>query len=423
MRIDYELTPKEYLRCYNLAQGIFAERKKIKRNPLRRVRPYSMILLANYLLCLIYIPFIAYFDTLVDLDYLADLFALFMIVLFFLNTLALFISIFFYLKSIKSKKGELRFDENSITDTTENGKQITRNWTEIEFVYVREAAIFLIAKKRLIFIIPKSTGKLDLLLNYLEQRKENVPNLKIMDTIHHYYPEESKLKKHFLNWGVYVLSFLVLFMLAIAWESYNFYLIHREMAYIEQDDFDVDNYIYSYEKFGVVEKELKDFFHTYRTNRNIYIENSASGILYLLDAEYLENNREDLEDLLKELPSMQNKTEKAINKLTQLADQEKMMENLNKLDLGDTYTEIYKEYVFSFANERFKREWSAEIYNNQLRMQYLTRMIEILALPNACWEVEDDHLYFCDEAQLKEYNDLYDLLMENQKEPSNGVKI
>ena len=424
MRIDYEIPPKEYRRCFDLAQGIYAERKKIKRKPLRRVRSYSMILFANYLLCLIYIPFIAYFDTLVELDFLASFFALFMIVIFFLNTFSLFFSLFCYWKSAHmSKRGELRLEENSITDTTEDGKEISRNWQEIEFIYIKEEAIFFVAKKRIIFIVPKSLGKEKMVLAYLEQRKEMYPNLKIMDTIHHYYPEESKLKKHFLDWGIYALSFIILLILAIAWDTYNFYLIHREMTFIEQEDFQVDNYIYSYEKFGIIEKELKDFFHTYKTNRNIYMENSATGITYLLTSEYLENNREDLEDLLKELPTMEKKTEKAINKLIELADQEKRMEELNKLDLGSVYTDLYKEYAFSFANERFKGEWSREIYNNHLRMQYLTRMIEILTLTNACWYIEDDLLYFCDEAQLKEYNALYDLLMDSSKEPSNGVKM
>ena len=45
MRIDYELSKKEYRQCYNLAQGIYANRKQVKKNPYKRVCSFSIILL------------------------------------------------------------------------------------------------------------------------------------------------------------------------------------------------------------------------------------------------------------------------------------------------------------------------------------------------------------------------------------------
>ncbi len=421
MRLDYEMKTKEFWHCFNLSQGIVVERNKIKKNPQKRTHAYTTIIIKNYLLCLIYIPLIAFFDTLVNMNFITDILAILLLFIFGLNTILLGITIinFFKIKR-KLQKGELRLEETNITSTAENGKTTRKNWESMDFIYIKEEFLFLITKKRVVFIIPKSANNFDNIKSYLKEKQIQFPSIKIIEDLHQ---EESKIKKHFLDWGAYVLLFLILMIGVISWENYNLYQIDQEMNKIIENDFEVENRIRSYEKYGKVEKELKDFFHTYRTNYYTYLENSATGIMYLLNSEFLEKNKDNLKEVIEEFPNREKKTEKAIEKIIELANQEKWIMNLEKMKLGDIYINLFKEYAFSFANNRFKREWERELYNNQLRMQYLTRMVEILTLPNACWYIEDNNLYFCDDAQLKEYNELYDLLMEENKQFSSGVKM
>lgn len=424
MRIDYEIERKEYHRYFSMAQGIYAQKNSIKRNPDKKVCSYSIILVRNYLIAFLYIPFIAFFDTCINLSFLADLFAILLVFVLFFNTISVFLYFISYFLSKRRKtRGEIRLEEQKITDTTFDGKVISKTWEEIDFIYMTEKTIFIIAKKRLIFVIPESTRKIESTRNYLQTIQESFPKMKIIDSTNHYLLEENKWKKRFLNWGVYILLFILFFGAVIAWEIYNENAIYKEMMKIEEKEYEIDNTIYSYEKYGKVEKELKDFFHTYRTNYYTYLENSATGIMYLLNIEFLEKNKDNLKEVIEEFPNREKKTEKAIEKIIELANQEKWIMNLEKMKLGDIYINLFKEYAFSFANNRFKREWERELYNNQLRMQYLTRMVEILTLPNACWYIEDNNLYFCDDAQLKEYNELYDLLMEENKQFSSGVKM
>ncbi len=415
MKINYAITNKKYRHYFNLAMGIFAERRKIKKNRLRRIHSYSQIIIKNYLLCILLIPFIGFFENVDQLAFFEMVLVFLFLLLLFMNTISLFLSVVCYFKvSQNVKSGEVRMDEFMIMDTRENGKEISKSWEKMDFIYVMEKVIFIFSKKRIVFFLPVEIQEQLPVLDYLKEIQKKYPSIQIIDTVHEYYPKESIFKKHFLNWGVYLLFIFFGFSFAVGCEIYNLAILEKEMQRISDSDFEVEDTIYSFGKYAVVEKELKNFFLEFGSAYQIYSENSAMGATYFLSANYLEEHKENLKDLLKEFPSMEIKAEKALKKVLKLLEEEQIKERILKWDLEDFYNDLFYEYTLDYFSDVDKKEWQFESYNNHLRMQYLTRMIEILTLPDACWFIEEDSLYFCDDAQLQEYNELYDLLMENQ---------
>lgn len=421
MKIYYDMTSKEYFKFYNQAMGIFLQKRKIKKNPMRRIKTSTQIIIGNYLLCFLYIPFIVFFDSFVSLGFLSFLFSTFFLLGLIFNTFFLFLVIVNFVKAnMRVKKGELCFDAEGILDTAENGGVILKRWNEIDFVYVLEELIFIITKRKVVFFFPVDFLEQKKILEYLETI-QNDSSLFIIDKQND--ATVGKFEKHFFNWGIYIFSFVLLFFLVMGWDSYHLSILDREIEALYDSNKKIDTTIYSFEKYGIVEKELKNYFNDLQQYRNIYEENSAISIIYLLTAEYLEKHRDELPDLLQNFSTMENITENAIQKLIELFDEEKAMEKIRYWNLGEVYDSLYKDYISDFVSNQFRRQWEKELYENHLRMQYLTRMLEILTSPHACWEISNNYLYFCDDIQLKEYNELYDRLMENNKEPSVGIKM
>ena len=420
MKVHYNMTSKEYVKYYNWAMGIFLQRRKIKKNPNLKRKSFIKIILKNYLLCIFCIPFLVFFDFFISFDVLSIYVSLFMIFTFLLNTLLLIVTTIKLIYTAKhSKKGELCFQENEILHTLENNQIITNQWENIEVIYALEKVVFIITKRKKFFLIPVDTLEQKKVVEYSKKKKQEYPSILIIEE---YETTESRLKS-LIHGGLYVLSFFLLFVPIIIWDNYQLAILDREVEALYHYDKKVDKTIYSIEKYGTIEKELKDYFGNLQKQRKLYEENSSFALLNLLTIEYLDKHKEDLKELFQKFQTMENTTDKAIEKIIELLEEEKAMEKIRRWNLGEVYDTIYKEYIKELVNSQLKNQWEKERYNNHLRMQYLTRMVEILTLPNACWYIEKKNLYFCEEEQLREYNELYDKLMTNNKFFSSGIKL
>lgn len=209
---------------------------------------------------------------------------------------------------------------------------------------------------------------------------------------------------------MYILGCLFSLGIAAGWDMYNLSIIDKEIIKIVKSE-SIDSNVYAYEKFGIVERELKKYYVDFYENKKMYEENEAGYIFSQLTNTYLQENKDELKDLLKDLPSRKIRVEKAIQNIVNLMSEEVIMERIQKSELEGFYEDIYRDYVFNseksyFQNLKFK---------NEEKMMYLERLLEILLISPSVWYIEDGTLYFIDSNYLKEYQNLYDLITETER--------
>jgi len=407
MKIHYKMTSKEYIHYLNVAQGVYLDRKKLKRKPNKRIRTLSNKIITNYLCILALIPAISFFDSFLNGEIISDILTILLLLIVSINTLLGLLAIIPFLKN-RSKliQGEIFFTQDGFTDISENNQEITKKWSELNLILVTQEVILLFTK-RFLFLIPNEKDNWE----KLSQITKEIP------TIDKTNNTESFIQKHFENWGKYLFLFLLTLCLDLSWNIYNINVIDQEVWKINNQT-EMDSHIYALEKFGVVESTLKDYFYEVRNNKEIYQANSALGTYGLLTLDFLKNHKEELPNILKELPTREKKSTEAIQNMLKLLSEETVKEKIQAKGLSNYYNELFLDYILTSENQIHFQHWQEELIKNSEKMGYVKRILEILTSKDSCWYVEEENLYMCNESQRLEYNNLRTKILDSQSSTS-----
>lgn len=406
MKINFELSHKELLKYYNIAYGILTDKKAWKKEE-KVTKTFFEKKIRNYFLCFFCIPLIAFFDTFIHLDLFTNFLAFIMICLFLINTISIII-FFVNFKNYNKhyKAGEIRLEEDGMNVNFESGTTIETNWHHLKIMIHEEIILFSSFGKKM-FLIPNQSENRKKIQEYINQRKQEKRIT--------YGFQTKGIIHHFQIWGKYALILVILLGIAIFWDIYNISLIDKEIWKINNSGYEnVDGYIFSYQKFGVIEKTLKEYFKEFYQEKENYYQNNAVHLFSNITVDLLKNKPEELNQLLKSLPEKNEIATNSILNIIDLLNEEQVMKRIQEKRLGENYEDTFKSYALTKEDEKHIVSWKEELKVNEVKMSHLKKALNILINAKKCWYIEDDTFYMCDE-HLEEYNAIYDFILDKNE--------
>lgn len=409
MKINYEMSSKECISYVNLTTGFLKEKHKWKKE--KNLKTFASIFICNLLLCLLFIPLIGFFDTFNHFDFVTSFFAIcllaflgvqiFQVILFFINVIQ---------ERKRNLKGVLKIDEQGITQISENANEIFRKWSEIQNILIHDNVILIITKHGMNFLLPNYDDTEKKLREELEKQKKSKLIVDVY-TAHGF-------TYLFQVFGKPLLLFFIFMGISVFWDYYNISLIDNEVWKINNSGYEeIDEHIHSYQKFGVIEKTLKEYFKEFFYSKQTYYNHKADAIFRKVTIDLLKNHPEEIGTLLNSLSKEEQMATQAGLNIISLLDESIVMERIKAKNLGFNYEETFKDYALTEDDAVHAKSWQKEIEDNQTKMGYVKKALQILNDHPDCWYVEDDTFYVCDD-YLEEYNTLYDLIL-NQKSSEN----
>ena len=403
MKIKQELAPKEYRKFYNLAKGTFQ-----KENKYRKLKFYTTVISHRYFLCVILIFFIAFFDTFIHLEWLANTIIFLFLILFIITTTNLIKYVINYNKKKRIfQKGEISFNKDGISYRTQSKKIYQRTWDEIEEVLYTKDVIIICSLDQMYFIIKNIDDYEKECKELLKKHKKDIKQINRAIT--------KGIKRLWQQHGLYILGILISFGIYTFWDYYNNCLLDQEMWKTNEAEYQVDYKIYSYEKYGIVESTLKTYFDEFRSSKEKYQENAAITIFSALNIDFLKDEKNRLPEILNSLDEKEKNATDAIHNILNLLDEEKVMKRIEEKQLGEYYNGIFKKYALTEKDEEYKLSWKEEQKSNQEQMNSVRRALEILIQNDQCWYIEENEFFMCDDF-IEEYNNLYyNIVNEEEK--------
>lgn len=410
MKIFYFFeSKKETRKAINKILGFSMQKWRIKKNLIRKPKTMLQICITNYILCFIQF-FIIYALYNFALDNIATFLACFLIVLFCVNTVFLF-RYFYYLFMFKEIEGEIRFSEEGIIDTKESGKVVMKPWKKIEMVYIEENIISIFAKSTLYFFPYSETNK-EILINAFQKYNLSIPILVQKNS------EDNDFKRFFWNVGIYILLFIFSFAFSIGFDIYNENILSKEIEKMILSH-EVDDHIYSYQKYGIVEKYVKKYYAEYYQLEDEYLKYRAKEILRHLKPDMFHENRKSLDEFMKSLIIYEQKANAILEKMMNMYNIENALKWIQNEKLEEYYEQIYLSLLFTDDYEKYIQELEEEKEINSLKMKYVKELINFLLETLDDWTIVKNKLYFYHLENANKYNELYNFIMD-EKEINNG---
>ena len=402
MKINYDLSSKELVSQMNIAIGIYQKRKSLKRSKKKKIKTFTQILFQKYTMCLIGIMLMVLISTFKNSDNLSMIIFSITILLFLKNTISLIKSIIKYRSQKKRyQKGTIRFNKDGLVDIYQEEKMISRSWDELEIIVMTDKLILIFDKVNSFFMIPNDTKKEAKVKQVLEKYKIN-DKLIIKEL-------PQKWQNIIWNYTTYIMIFLIITGLYIFWDYINVCLIDQEIYNINNTEEQIDFQIKSYEKYGIVEKDLKEYFKKFKEARKSYEENKAETIYSFLTIDVLKK-REELEKINNSLEEKEQIASQGIETIMELLEEENAMKEIKDENLGEYFEDIFKKYALTEYDDFYKEGWREELAKNKSQMTYVKRALEILIEEPECWYIENEKFYMNDK-NIEEYNKIHDIIL------------
>lgn len=156
MNIEYNLN-ENYFKCYNEAQGVILNRKKIIKNPKKRITTYlgnagllCLEIIIIFIICLV----VDRTGYLTKLAYCMLYFAIFAV---FIYLISFYYS--YFLEKKKNHSGTLKFSSDGITDEALDGTIVTMKWDKIQALVIKKHTLTFITDSQIFFFVNISLKK------------------------------------------------------------------------------------------------------------------------------------------------------------------------------------------------------------------------------------------------------------------------
>ncbi len=404
MKIEYKYKCFEFYNYLNIALGIWINKRKIKNNKIKRIRTFSSFYLGYLLVIFMLIPIIVFIDSLNTLDIVANILMVIFWLLLLINGLFLIIVIKVLLMCNLASEGEYIITNKKIWHKSLD-YEIEKSWETIDFMVILKKVILLYSKEKVIFIIKNEKDNQKELLKVIKESNisVNVVDLQSLE-------ETSKLQSFFNNYGYVLIILGILINLLMLWDNYNLAILQKEFKYLNINDYKIDSNLYAHGKYRVVESIIKDNYIQFKNNQDLYNEYSAYSTFYLLNIDFLKKGKENVVNLYNDLEMRKEKADRALGEMQRLTNENLAMFQVTIDDLGIFYENVYESYITKLANFSNQKTFEEEEKINNKKMEYLESMLYILVKDDACWYVENDNFYICNDDDLKSYSEYYELL-------------
>lgn len=222
--------------------------------------------------------------------------------------------------------------------------------------------------------------------------------------------------------SIIIAILVILLIIFVAKQFKQESLLNKEMVTIFDMDWnteEVDMTIKTNGEIGRLEKIMKNYYQEFYKYRREYDEVDIYDFCKnSLEAQNLKDA--DLVKTKEQLIEYYNKSEKALEKIIEMIDNDYRMKLVENKKFDEYDIELYIEYMFLTDEKETMEEWvtqgNYEYYIYELTIEALNVLINN---PND-WKIQDNRIYFSNDSVLKQFNDIINLLNNYEKEDNSG---
>ena len=167
-------------------------------------------------------------------------------------------------------------------------------------------------------------------------------------------------------------------------------------------------------EYAKIEKVMKDYYQEYFGYYNEMIENDYIAVFNNVTPEFLTYESYNLPKLIEGLDNYQEKTNHGLDGMIYLLDENVIEGMFHDANIDDYHFDFYKELMILDTDKETRETWENYKLENETKMGYIRKMLNILNDYPDSWYVENETLYFIDEDLLSEYNYYYEMTFEDE---------
>ena len=217
----------------------------------------------------------------------------------------------------------------------------------------------------------------------------------------------------------------VIVLIVVALVAYLVVSDLKQEEVLKQEIVNVSNKNILTDNFDVEVKTTGDYAYVEEAVKQYYkdLSDSAKKINYYLNdeeltnilaPENLEKNRPDFDENKELLNEVRQNTTDALNKISDLCEEETIKNLLDKDKVDKYYIDLYEDLMYTDKDlkelQETKQEMDTLSKNLNLFLDKVEEMLTFLETNNNYWYIENNQIYLETEALVEEYNNLYNEL-------------
>ena len=217
----------------------------------------------------------------------------------------------------------------------------------------------------------------------------------------------------------------VIVLIVVALVAYLVVSDLKQEEVLKQEIVNVSNKNILTDNFDVEVKTTGDYAYVEEAVKQYYkdLSDSAKQINYYLNdeeltnilaPENLEKNRPDFDESKELLNEARQNTTDAINRISDLCEEETIKNLLDKDKVDKYYIDLYEDLMYTDKDlkelQETKQEMDTLSKNLNIFLDKVEEMLTFLETNNNYWYIENNQIYLETEALVDEYNNLYNEL-------------
>lgn len=214
----------------------------------------------------------------------------------------------------------------------------------------------------------------------------------------------------------------VIVLIVVALVAYTVVSDLKQEEVLKQEIVNVSNKNILTDNFDVEVKTTGDYAYVEEAVKQYYkdLSDSAKKINYYLNdeeltnilaPENLEKNRPDFDESKELLNEARQNTTDAINRISDLCEEETIKNLLDKDKVDKYYIDLYEDLMYTDKDlkelQETKQEMDTLSQNLNLFLDKVEEMLTFLENNNNYWYIENNQIYLETEDLVEEYNNLY----------------
>lgn len=225
-------------------------------------------------------------------------------------------------------------------------------------------------------------------------------------------------KKILIFIGVIVLIVVALVAYTVVSDLKQEEVLKQEIVNVSNKDILTDNFeveVKTTGDYAYVEEAVKQYYKDLSDSAkkiNYYLNDEE--LTNILAPENLEKNRPDFDENKELLNEVRQNTTDALNKISDLCEEETIKNLLDKDKVDKYYIDLYEDLMYTDKDlkelQETKQEMDTLSKNLNLFLDKVEEMLTFLETNNNYWYIENNQIYLETEALVDEYNNLYNEL-------------
>lgn len=400
MKINNTKSFYNSLKSFNLAKGIQINKRKLQKNPKRKIKTFGYDLLGMNLFLFAIAPLLLIYDFFIEDDTWITIYGFLLILIWIITIIRTLLFILFFLQK-KNNIDKIQIEKNNLIVTNKKNKITTYSWQEIDFIILTCHDIIIIGQKKLMLILSKEPKIIQHIEESFQKNQINVPILN--------KENQTDKKNPVCLWIKYLLLFLIIgFIYSFILQKDNI-ILEEEIGEIKFSSQVLDDTIKSKGRNAIFEKILKEYLKKYYELKKNYDQINPVNFFENYSINDLIFRPKKLKEYKEQLESHKENSLKMLEQLENLLQEETIKKYAQEqTDFEFDLNFFYQKISFVLENDQNK-SWKEEKQKIIEKTPYLNNLLSILLKEDASWFVEEEKIYFQNEEEYQIYLTNYNL--------------